>query len=66
MNPYFVYIVRCSDGSYYTGITNDCQRRIYEHNNSEDKKSYTYKRRPVELIYSSEFGDVNEAIAWEK
>ena len=66
MKSYFVYIVRCSDGSYYTGITNDCQRRVHEHNNNEDKKAYTFKRRPVELVYSSEFGDVLEAISWEK
>ena len=66
MKSYFVYIVKCSDGSYYTGITNDCQRRVFEHNNCEEKKSYTFKRRPVELVYTSEFGDVNEAIVWEK
>jgi len=66
MKSYFVYIVKCVDGSFYTGITNDCQRRVYEHNNSEYKKSYTFRRRPVELVYSSEFGDVHEAIAWEK
>jgi len=66
MKSYFVYIVHCSDGSYYTGITNDCVRRVYEHNNSEDKKSYTFRRRPVELVYSSEFEDVYDAISWEK
>jgi len=66
MNSYFVYIVRCDDDSYYTGITNDCVRRVYEHNHSRNKYSYTYKRRPVELVYSVEFEDVNQAISWEK
>ena len=63
---YFVYIVRCSDGSYYTGVTNDYERRIWEHNSGENKLSYTYKRRPVELMYCERFQDVMQAIAWEK
>lgn len=66
MKTYFVYIVKCSDGSYYTGITSDLDERIYQHNEGLDPKAYTYRRRPVELVYVSDFPDVNDAIAFEK
>jgi len=63
---YFVYIVECSDGLYYTGVTNDLDRRIQEHNEGADLESFTYKRRPVLLKYWLRFSDINQAIAWEK
>ncbi len=63
---YYVYILRCRDGSYYTGITNDFERRLQEHAAGTDGKCYTVKRRPVTLIYRSAFQDVGEAIHWEK
>ncbi len=63
---YYVYIVRCSDDSYYTGITNDLERRLFEHNSGYVKNCYTFKRRPVELKYYCHFFDVNQAIVWEK
>jgi len=66
MKTYFVYIVQCSDGSYYAGISNDADRRIAEHNLGLDTHCYTYLRRPVELVYSAEFRDPNDAIRWEK
>lgn len=66
MKTYNVYILRCSDKSYYTGITNDLDRRIIEHNNGIDKKSYTFNRRPVELVYKESFQNPNDAIVWEK
>jgi putative endonuclease len=47
-----IYIVRCRDGSYYTGITTDLTRRIAEHNSSEGGSKYTRPRRPVTLVYS--------------
>ena len=46
-----VYIVECSDGSYYTGITTDIQRRLLEHNYSFKSAKYTRSRRPVQLVY---------------
>ena len=46
-----VYIVECSDGTYYTGITTDLDRRILEHNYSFKSAKYTRSRRPVKLIY---------------
>ncbi len=63
---YYVYIVECSDGFYYTGITNSIERRIWEHNEGINPESFTYKRRPVVLKYTERFTDVKRAIAWEK
>ena len=50
--PFFVYIVRCNDGTLYTGIANDLDRRIEEHNHSTKGAKYTRSRRPVTLVYS--------------
>ncbi len=63
---YFVYILRCSDKSYYTGITNDIERRLDEHNSEINKDSYTHDRRPIELVFCEAFVDVNQAITFEK
>ena len=63
---YIVYIVECKDWSYYIGVSNDIERRIWEHNTGQDENSYTYSRRPVELKYFETFADVNQAIAKEK
>lgn len=63
---YFVYIVECSDTSYYTGITNDVDGRIEEHNRGINEKSYTYSRRPVILKFYERFQDVLQAIEFEK
>jgi len=46
-----VYIVRCSDKTYYTGITTDLSRRIEEHNSCRKGAQYTRSRRPVQLVY---------------
>lgn len=50
--PWTVYIVRCRDRSYYTGITTDLTRRIAEHNSAGGGAKYTRPRRPVTLVYS--------------
>jgi putative endonuclease len=63
---YTVYILRCSDGSYYTGVTNDLARRLFEHEQCLDPKSYVFKRRPLRCVYAANFEDINEAISWEK
>ena len=62
----YVYILICSDGSYYTGVTNNPERRLLEHNSGSGKESYTYSLRPVKMIYVERFTDYNLAIAWEK
>jgi putative endonuclease len=63
---YFVYIVECADKTYYTGITNDVDRRVEEHNSGLYLTSYTYSRRPVVLRYFERFQDVTQAIDFEK
>ena len=61
-----VYIVRCRDGSFYTGITNDLELRIAQHNAGIVRTCYTYKRRPVELVFAYGFDDRYLAIEFEK
>ena len=51
-----LYILECSDGTLYTGITNDFERRLSEHQDGKGAK-YTRGRRPVKLVYSEECGD---------
>jgi len=63
---YYFYIVECSDLSYYTGVTNNIECRIWEHNNSENENSYTYKRRPVKLKYVEYWENIEGAIDREK
>lgn len=48
---YSVYIVRCSDDTFYTGITNNLEKRISDHNLSDKGAKYTRSRRPVSLAY---------------
>ena len=66
MNTYYVYIVKCRDNSYYTGVTNDIERRIAEHNGGLEKSSYTFSGKPVELMYAYELNGIIQAIAFEK
>ena len=66
MKSYHLYILLCSDGSYYTGVTNDLMRRIGEHNEAADPYAYTARRLPVVLVYSQEFADIDQAIREEK
>jgi len=66
MKRYYVYILKCSDDSYYTGVTNDVDRRLNEHHFGLNKESYTYSKRPLKLVFCTEFNDINQAIAFEK
>lgn len=66
MKQMYVYILLCSDNTYYTGVTNDVERRFMEHQSGENKGAYTYIRRPVKLVFSEMFIDANEAIQAEK
>ena len=61
----FVYILECSDGSYYTGVTNNLERRLYEHQ-SGSHSGYTSVRLPAKLVFSQEFDDPMTAIRREK
>ena len=65
MREYCVYIVRCSDGSLYTGITNDVERRLSQHNGDSDQRHFTASRKPVTLVYAARFTEVSDALAFE-
>ncbi len=60
----YVYILKCRDGSLYTGWTNDLERRLREHNAGKGAK-YTKSRRPVVLVYFEEFVTKEEAMSRE-
>ncbi len=61
-----IYILRCSDGSLYVGLTQrSVEARVSEHN-SGTIPGYTANRRPVELVYSETFARLDEAIAAER
>ena len=66
MYSYYVYVLKCSDNSYYTGITNNIEKRFDQHQSGIKKDSYTYKRRPLSLEFYQEFNDVLQAIYFEK
>jgi putative endonuclease len=51
---WMVYMVRCSDGTLYTGITRDLKKRIAAHNCGKNGARYTRSRRPVKLVYAAE------------
>ncbi len=65
MKTYYVYILQCSDNLLYTGITNTLERRLDEHNKDLNKSCFTYKRRPLKLIFSEAFNEVEQAIYFE-
>ena len=66
MLTYYVYILKCSDDSYYTGITNNLEKRFNAHQSGLNPDCYTYKRRPLELKFYESFYDVLQAIYFEK
>ena len=49
---WYLYILKCKDNTFYTGVTTDLERRIKEHNSSKFGAKYTRARRPVKLVYS--------------
>ncbi|WP_166386259.1 GIY-YIG nuclease family protein [Polaribacter sp. 11A2H] len=66
MRIYYVYILLCSDNSYYTGMTNNLERRLFEHKSGKSKGSYTFSRLPIELKWYLECSDSRDAIQYEK
>jgi len=58
---WFLYILQCADGTYYTGVTTDMKRRLNEHNTSKRGAKYTKTRRPVKVVYLSEYEDRSSA-----
>ena len=63
MRPFYVYILRCADGSYYVGHTDDMLRRMLQHENGE--VGYTGLRKPVELMWQGEFETQDGALTFE-
>ena len=62
---YFVYILRCSDNSYYVGLTNELIRRFEDHCRGEYPTCYTFKKRPLELLYYETIPFLEDAIKRE-
>ncbi len=65
MSKGYMYILECSDGSYYTGSTKDLIRRLDQHQSGEGA-NYTAKRLPVKLIYYEEYDRIDDAFYREK
>ena len=63
---FWVYILRCADGSYYTGHTDNLEKRIGEHNAGAIASCYTFKRRPLKLVFAQDFSTREEALASEQ
>jgi len=64
MVSWFVYIVRCADGTLYTGVSTDTARRCKQHNDGKASR-YTRSRRPVRLIYQETHADQGSALRRE-
>ena len=64
-SAYYVYMLRCSDGSYYVGRTNDLEDRLAAHERGAIE-GYTLSRRPVELVFSDQFSTMLEAFHRER
>jgi predicted GIY-YIG superfamily endonuclease len=63
---FWVYILRCADGSYYTGHTDNLEKRIGEHETGAIPSCYTFKRRPLQLVFSQDCATREEALAAEQ
>ncbi len=61
---FYVYIIECSDGTYYTGYTNDLDQRLKKHNNGQGAK-YTRGRTPVNLKYKESYKSKSKAMKRE-
>ena len=66
MKASYVYILKCSDNTYYTGVTSNLSQRIFQHENGVFQDCYTFNRRPVLLVFYAEFTDITIAIQKEK
>jgi putative endonuclease len=62
---FYVYIVKCCDGTYYTGSTNDLEKRIGEHNNGKRGAKYLRGKRPVKLVWRKEYNYYKRALQAE-
>ena len=62
----YVYILKCSDKTYYTGVTSNLDSRMFKHHSGFYPNCYTFSRRPLKLVFYCEFTDINFAIETEK
>lgn len=63
----WLYMLECSDGSFYTGTTRtDVEARVGQHNAGMHPQAYTFNRRPVKLVFSEHFPNITDAIAVER
>lgn len=63
---FWVYILRCADGSYYTGHTDNLEKRIGQHESGAIPSCYTFKRRPLQLVFSQDCATREEALSAEQ
>ena len=52
LKEWYLYVLLCADGTYYTGVTTDLKRRLHEHNKTKRGAKYTRSRRPVQIVYT--------------
>ncbi len=62
MKQSYVYILKCAESSYYTGVTSNLIQRLFQHQTAFYPDCYSANKRPVELVYNCEFTDINYAI----
>ena len=65
MEKWVLYVVRCSDGSLYTGVTKNLKRRVLEHNYGTKGAKYTRSRRPVKVVYEESCATYSDALKKE-
>lgn len=63
--PYAIYILKCSDGTYYTGMTRELDARVQEHQTGVHPNAYTFRRRPIQLVWSEVVESYQVAFQWE-
>src|SRR5690606_34587846 len=66
MKAFCVYILKCNDNSYYTGMSSNLEQRFYEHEIGRFPDYYNYNKRSLTLVFYQSFQSFNEAMIWEK
>ena len=66
MKQYYTYITASQSGTIYTGVTNNLERRVYQHKTKSDPDSFTARYNVNKLVFYEAFNHVNDAIAAEK
>jgi putative endonuclease len=63
---FWVYMLRCADGSFYVGHTDDLDRRLAQHQSGGMPGCYTFRRRPVQPVFCQDFASREEALSMER